>query len=56
MTLIAENEIASNNKDTTQVFNIFFSNIVGSLNIPEYATSDPICGNISDPIIKLIVY
>ena len=33
----------------------FFSNIVGSRNIPEYVTNDPISDNISDPIIKLIV-
>ena len=35
--------------------NTLFSNIVGSLNIPEYVTNDPISDNISDPIIKLIV-
>ena len=35
--------------------NAFFSNIVGSLNIPEYVNNDPISDNISDPIIKLIV-
>ena len=35
--------------------NTFFSNIVGSLNIPEYVTNDLISDNISDPTIKLIV-
>ena len=35
--------------------NTFFSNIVGSLNFPEYVINDPISDNISDPIIKLIV-
>ena len=54
-TLIEENEIVSNDEDTAQVLNTFFSNIVGCLNIPEYVTSDPISGNISDPIFKLIV-
>ena len=39
----------------SQVLDTFFSNIVGSLNIPEYVTNDPISGNISDPIVKLIV-
>ena len=29
--------------------------IVGSLNIPEYVTNDPVSDNISDPIIKVIV-
>ena len=36
-------------------FEYLFSNIVGSRNIPEYVTNDPISDNISDPIIKLIV-
>ena len=35
--------------------NTFSSNLVGSLNIPEYVTNDPIFDNISDPIIKLIL-
>ena len=39
----------------TQFWIPFFSNIVGSLNVPEYVTNDPISDNISDPIIKLIV-
>ena len=40
---------------TAQVLNTFFSNIVGSFNIPEYVTNDRIPDNIRDPIIKLIV-
>ena len=55
ITLIEENEIVSNDEDTAQVLNTFFSNILGSLNIPEYVTNDPTSDNISDPIIKLIV-
>ena len=53
--IIEENEIFSNDENTAQVLNTFFSNIVGSLNIPEFATNDTISDNISDPIIKLIV-
>ena len=55
ITLIEENEIVSNDENTAQVLNTFFSDIVGSLNIPEYIANDPISDNISDPIIKLIV-
>ena len=55
ITLIEENEIVSNDKNTAQVLNTFFSNIVGSLNIPEYITNGPISDNITDFIIKLIV-
>ena len=53
--LIEESEIVSSDEDTAQILNTFFSNIVGSLHIPEYVTNDPISDNISDPIIKLIV-
>ena len=53
--IIEENEIFSNDENTAQVLNTFFSNIVGSLNIPEFATNDTISDNISDSIIKLIV-
>ena len=54
ITLIEENEIVSNDENTAQVLNTFFSNIAGSLNIPEYVTNDPISGNISyiKPIVK----
>ena len=52
---IEENEIVSNDENTAQVLNTFFSNILGSLNIPENVTNDPFPDNISDPIIKLIV-
>ena len=55
VTLVEENKIVSNDENTAQVLNTFFSNIVGSINIPEYIINDPISDNISDPIIKLIV-
>ena len=42
-------------KTLAEVLNTFFSNILGSLNIPECVTNDPISDNISDPSIKLIV-
>ena len=50
--LIEENEIDSNDEDTAQVLNNFFSNILGCLNIPEYVTTDPISDNINKPIIN----
>ena len=55
ITFIEENEIVSNEENTAQVLNTLFSNIAGSLNIPEYVTNDPISDNIIDPIIKPIV-
>lgn len=50
--LIEENEILSNYEDTTQVLNTFFPNILGSLNIHEYVTNDPISTNISILLLK----
>ena len=55
ITLIEENEIVSNDENKAQVSNIFFSNILGSLNILKFANNDPISDNINDAIIKLIV-
>ena len=55
ITLIEENEIVSDDEDTAQVINTFFSNIIGSLDIPEYVTNNPIPDKIGDPIIKLIL-
>ena len=55
ITLIEEDGIVSNDEDTAQVLNAFFSSIVASLNIPEYVTNEHISDNISDPIIKLLV-
>ena len=47
-------EIFSNYEDTAQVLHTFFSNIIGTPNIPEHVTNDLISDNISDPISKLI--
>ena len=35
--------------------NTFFSNIVGSLDIPKYVANNPISDHINDPLFKLIV-
>ena len=43
-------KIVSNDENTAQVLNTFFSNIVGSLS--EYVTNDSIPDNISDPILN----
>ena len=43
----------SNDEDTVQVLNDFSSNILGSPNIPDYITNDPISDNISYLVIKL---
>lgn len=54
--ILIENEaIVSSEKNTTQLLNTFFANVVANVNILEYNQCDPIAGNIDDPIIKFIV-
>ena len=54
--ILIENEaIVSSEKNTTQLLNTFFSNVVANVNILEYNQCDPIAGNIDDLIIKFIV-
>ena len=54
--ILIENEaIVSSEKNTTQLLNTFFSNVVANVNILEYNQWDPIAGNIDDLIIKFIV-
>ena len=43
--------IDTEDDQTPQVFNTFFSNIVNSLSIYQYSDSDPLSDNIADPII-----
>ena len=45
----------SNDDGTAKIINTFFSNIVISLNVPEYHDCKGISRNISDPILKAIV-
>ena len=56
ITLIDNGEVVVTEKDPANVLNIFFSNIVANLKIPEYVDYDPIANNIniSDPILKVI--
>ena len=54
--ILIENEaIVSSEKNTTQLLNTFFSNVVANVNILEYNQCDPIAGNIDDLISKFIV-
>ena len=53
--LIDNGDVVATEQGTANVLNTFFSIIVTKLKIPEYADSDPIANNISDPILKVIV-
>ena len=46
ITLIYNDKIVKNNDYTASVLNTFFSNIVKSLNIPDYNNCDPLAENI----------
>ena len=55
ITLIENDEIIKTEKETAEVLNVFFSNIVQNLDIQQYNADDPICENINEPLLKAIV-
>ena len=55
ITLIKNNEIIKTEQETAKVLNAFFSNIAQNLDIQQYNVDDPICENISDPLLKAFV-
>ena len=53
---LSENgEIVKTEKETAEVFNNFFGNIVKNLNISQYTDFDPIIENVKDPTLKAIL-
>ena len=48
-------KIAKTEKETAEVFNNFFDNIVKNLNISQYSDFDPIIENVKDPTVKAIL-
>ena len=55
ITLIENDEIIKTEKGTANVSSAFFSNIVQNLDFQQYNVDDPICENITDPLLKGIV-
>ena len=53
--LIENGEIVKTEKETAEVFNKFFGNIVKNLDISQYSDFDPIIENIKDPTLKAIL-
>ena len=53
ITLIENNNI-ENDEKTATVLNNFFSNVITSLNIPQYSETEPVSQNIIDPLIAAI--
>ena len=53
---LSENgEIVKTEKETAEVFNNFFGNIVKNLNISQYSDFDPIIEKVKDPTLKAIL-
>ena len=48
-------EIVKTEKETAEVFNNLFGNIVKNLNISQYSDFDPIIENVKDPTFKAIL-
>ena len=42
-------------KETAEVFNDFFGNIIKNLNIPQYSDFNPIIEKVEDPTLKAIL-
>ena len=55
VSLIENGEIVETEKETADVFNNFFGNIVKNLNISQYSDFDPIIENVKDPTLKAIL-
>ena len=52
MTLIDKEEMIVGDYNTTNVLNVFFSNIASNRNIVQYSNCEPHANNIKDPFLK----
>ena len=55
ITLVEDDKIIENDKNTASILNKFFSNIITTLGIPQYNETKPVSHNIGDPLIKAIM-
>ena len=55
ITLIEKEEIIMGDRNTAEVLNSFFSNIVSNLKTEGYSNCDPLANNIRDPVLKCTV-
>ena len=55
ISLIENGEIVKTEKETAEVSNSLFGNIVKNLNISQYSDFDPIIENVKDPTLKAIL-
>ena len=55
ITLVEDDKIIENDKNTASILNEFFSNIITTLGIPQYNETEPVSHNIGDPLMKAIM-
>ena len=55
ITLVEDDKIIENNKNTASILNEFFSNIISALGIPQYNETEPMSHNIGDLLMKAIM-
>ena len=55
ITLVKDDNIVENDKNTASVLNEFFSNIITTLVIPKYNETEPVSHKIGDPLTKAII-
>ena len=55
ITLVEDDKIIENDKNTASILNEFFSNIITTLGIPQYNETEPVRHNIGDPLMKAIM-
>ena len=55
ITLVEKDQVITNDSETAEVLNTFFSNIISNLDIPEYPDCDPLYEQISDSVLSTIV-
>ena len=53
--VVEDDKIIENNKNTASILNEFFSNIIATLEIPQYNETEPASHNIGDPLMKAIM-
>ena len=55
ITLVEDDKIIDNDKNTASILNEFFSNIITTLGIPQYNETEPVSHKIGDPLRKAIM-
>ena len=55
ITLVKDDKVIENDKNTASILNKFFSNVIITLGIPRYNETEPVSHNIGDPLMKAII-